>query len=120
MSVLNQGRELRASGALTGLKWALGIVILIEGGIFVLTPDARLEFARTHMPQLLPLFLGWGEIVGAILLLIPQTAARCWLLFIIFLVAILLHVVHGRQNVGALVIYSAAAWAIAGKGTEHL
>ena len=122
MSVLNQGRELRARAALTGLPWALGIVIVIEAGIFLLTPDARHELPRTHMPQILRLFLGWGEIVGAILLLIPRTAVRgAWLLLIIFLVAILVHVAHGMPNVGALVIYSAAARAIAfGKGTEHL
>ena len=111
-----------AQAALIGLKWALGIVILIEGGIFVLTPDARLEFAKTHMPQILRLFLGWGEMLGAILLLIPRTAARgTWLLLIIFLVAIPVRVVHGMPSVGALGIYSVAAWAIAfEKGTVHL
>jgi uncharacterized membrane protein YphA (DoxX/SURF4 family) len=121
MSVLNRGRESRARGALTGLEWVLGIVILIEAGIFVLTPHARQEFARTHMPQILRLWLGWGEMVGAILLLIPRTAVRgAWLLLIIFLVAIVVHVVHGMPNVGALVIYSAAAWAIAfGKGISN-
>ena len=123
MSVPNRGRELRARGALNGLEWTLGIVILIEAGIFVLTPDAHQGFARTHMPQILRLWLGWGEMVGAILLLIPRTAMRgAWLLLVIFLFAIVVHVVHGMANVGALVIYSAAAaWAIAfGKGTEHL
>ena len=122
MSVLNQDRELRAQGALTGLQWALAIVILIEAGIFVLTPDARHVFRRTHLQLILRLFLGSGEIVGAILLLIPQTAVRgAWVLLSIFLVAILVHVVHGMPNVGALVIYSVAAWAIAfGKGREHL
>jgi uncharacterized membrane protein YphA (DoxX/SURF4 family) len=122
MSVLNQDRELRARGALTGLQWALAIVIFIEAGIFIVTPHARHEFGRTHLPQILRLFLGWGEIVGAILLLIPQIAVRgAWLLLSIFLVAILVHVVHAMPNVGALVIYSAVAWAIAfGKGRERL
>jgi hypothetical protein len=107
---------------LTGLQWALAIVILIEAGIFLLTPDARHEFGRTHLPRILRLFLGWGEIVGAILLLIPRTAVRgAWLLLIVFVVAILVHVVHGMPNVGALVIYSAVAWALAfGMGSENL
>lgn len=114
MSVPNQSRESRARGALAGLKWVLGIVILIEAGIFLLAPEARHEFGRTHLPQILRLLLGWGEMVAAILLLIPRTTVLgAWLLLIIFLVAILVHVVHGMPNVGALVIDSAAAWALA-------
>jgi uncharacterized membrane protein YphA (DoxX/SURF4 family) len=121
MSGLKQSGELRARHAVTGLQWVLAIVILIEAGGFVLAPSARHEFDRTHMPQILRLLLGWGEIIGSILLLIPRTAVRgSWLLLVVFLVAILLHLLHGMPNVGALVIYSAAAWAIAfGKGTQE-
>ena len=123
MSDLEQSSEKRARCALTCLQWALGIVILIEAGILVLAPGARHEFGRTHIPQVFRLVLGWGEIGGAILLLIPRTAVRgAWLLLIIFIAAILLHFLHGMPNVGPLVVYTAAAWAIAfGKGTqEHL
>lgn len=65
----------RMKCALTGLQWTLGLVILIEAILFLL-PGARHEFARTHMPDILRQVLGWGEVVGAILLLIPQTAPR--------------------------------------------
>jgi len=103
--------------ALTVLQWALGIVILIEAVRFVL-PGAAHDFARTHMPGFIRLVLGFGEIVGGLLLLIPRTAIRgAWLLVAVFVFAILIHLLHGMYGIGNLVIYAAAAFAIAvGKG----
>jgi uncharacterized membrane protein YphA (DoxX/SURF4 family) len=103
--------------ALTVLQWVLGIVILAEAVMFVM-PSAGHEFARTHLPGFIRLVLGWGEIIGCILLLIPPTAVRgAWLLIGIFTLAIVIHLLHGMYNVGNLVIYSAAAFAVAtGKG----
>ena len=99
--------------ALSVLQWALGVVILIEAVLFVM-PSAAHEFARTHMPGFIRLVLGWGEIVGCILLLIPRTAVRgAWLLVAVFIMAIMIHLLHGFYNVGNLVIYAAAAFAIA-------
>jgi hypothetical protein len=102
---------------LTVLQWALGVVILIEAVMFVL-PGAAHDFARTHMPGFIRLVLGFGEIAGCILLLIPQTAIRgAWLLVAVFVMGILIHLLHGMYGVGNLVIYAAAAFAIAlGKG----
>ena len=109
--------EHRLKCALTALQWTLALVILIEAVLFLM-PGARHDFARTHMPDILRQILGWGEIVGAVLLLIPRTAVRGgWLLAGIFVLAIVVHVLHGTYNVGNLVIYTAAAWAVAtGKG----
>jgi uncharacterized membrane protein YphA (DoxX/SURF4 family) len=99
--------------ALTVLQWTLGIVILIEAVLFVL-PSAAHEFAKTHMPGFIRFLLGWGEIVGCILLLIPRTSVRgAWLLLAVFGMAVLIHLLHGMYGVGNLVIYSAAAFAIA-------
>jgi hypothetical protein len=99
--------------ALCILKYSLGIVILIEAVLFVL-PSAAHDFARTHMPGLVRMILGWGEIAGCILLLIPKTTIRgAWLLFAVFVFAILIHLLHGMYNVGNLVIYAAVALAIA-------
>jgi len=95
------------------LQWSLGIVVLIEAVMFVL-PSAAHEFARTHMPGIVRMIVGWGEIVGAVLLLIPKTSVRgAWLLLAVFVMAILLHLLHGLYNVGNLVIYAAGAFAIA-------
>src|SRR5258708_16422588 len=103
--------------ALTGLEWTLGVVILIEAVLFLM-PGARHDFSKTHMPDVLRLILGWGEIIGSILLLIPRTAARgAWILIGTFVLAIMVHLLHGMPNVGTLAVYTAAAWAIAiGKG----
>ncbi|HXM69289.1 MAG TPA: DoxX family protein [Candidatus Acidoferrum sp.] len=99
--------------ALTALQWTLGLVILIEAVLFLM-PGARQGFARTHMPNFVRLVLGWGEIIGAVLLLIPRTAIRgAWVLVALFLFAIIVHLLHGMFNVGNLAIYTAAAWAVA-------
>jgi hypothetical protein len=88
-------------------------VILIEAVLFV-TPSAGHDFAKTHMPDIVRQVLGWGEIIGAVLLLIPKTEPRSgWFLAGIFVLAIIVHVLHGMYDVGNLVIYTAAAWAIA-------
>jgi hypothetical protein len=107
----------RTKTGLTVLQWALGVVILIEAVRFVL-PSAAHDFARTHMPGFVRMVLGFGEILGCVLLLIPQTAIRgAWVLVAVFIMAILLHLLHGMYGIGNLVIYAAAAFAIAiGKG----
>ncbi len=99
--------------ALSVLQWTLGVVILIEAVLFVL-PSAAHGFAATHMPGFIRLVLGWGEILGCILLLIPRTTIRgAWLLVAVFIMAILVHLLHGMYNVGNVVVYAAAAFAIA-------
>lgn len=98
---------------LTVLQWSLGIVILIEAVMFVL-PGAAHEFSRTHLPGLVRMIMGWGEIAGCVLMLIPKTTVRgAWLLVGVFVLGILIHLLHGLYNVGNLVVYAAAAFAIA-------
>jgi hypothetical protein len=105
--------EKRLKTALTILQWTLGLVILVEAILFVL-PSAGHEFSKTHMPDFIRQALGWGEIVGAVLLLIPRTVVSgSWILLGIFALAIAVHLLHGMFNVGDLAIYAAAAWAIA-------
>jgi uncharacterized membrane protein YphA (DoxX/SURF4 family) len=99
--------------ALCILRWTLGIVILIEAILFVL-PSGRHDFARTHMPDIVRQVLGWGEIIGALLVLVPRAARQgAWLLLATFVLAIILHLLHGAYNVGNLVIFAAAAWSVA-------
>lgn len=105
--------SVRGNLGLTILQWALGVVILIEAVMFVM-PSAAHDFARTHMPGFVRLVLGVGEIVGCVLLLIPGTVIRgAWLLVAVFVMAILIHLLHGMYGIGNLIIYSAAALAIA-------
>jgi cell division protein FtsW (lipid II flippase) len=103
----------RAKCAMIALQWTLGVVILIESILFVL-PSAAHEFARTHMPNMIRFVLGFGEIAGCLLMLYPRTVARgAWLLMAVFLLAIVIHLLHGMYNVGNLAIYTAAAWVVA-------
>jgi hypothetical protein len=100
--------EQKLKCALTGLQWSLGLVVLIEAILFVM-PNAGHDFAQTHMPDLVRQILGWSEIVGAVLFLIPRTVVRGgWFLVCIFVLAIVIHLLHGMYNVGSLVVYSAA------------
>jgi DoxX-like family len=112
--------EQRMKTALTGLQWTLGLVILIEAILFVM-PGAAPDFAKTRMPDIVRQVLGWGEIIGAVLLLIPRTGVHgARFLVGIFVQAIVVHLVHGTFNVGNLLIYTAAAWVIAsGKATAQ-
>jgi uncharacterized membrane protein YphA (DoxX/SURF4 family) len=104
---------MNAKCGLTVLQWTLGIVVLIEAILFVL-PGAAHDFARTHMPDFIRLFLGFGEIVGCILLLIPKSTTKgAWFLLAVFVMAIIIHLMHGAYNVGNVAIYAAAAFAIA-------
>src|SRR5260370_38090409 len=105
--------EPRVKAGLTGLRWTLGVVILVEAALFLM-PGARHDFSQPHMPDVLRLLLGWGEIIGSVLLLMPRTAARgAWILIGAFVLAIIVHLLHGMPNVRTLAIYAAAAWAVA-------
>lgn len=74
----------------------------------------RHNFAATHMPDAVRQVLGWGEIIGVILFLIPRTVVRGgWVLVGVFTLAIIIHLLHGIYNIGNLIIYTAAAWAVA-------
>lgn len=98
---------------LTVLQWVLGVVILAEAVRFVM-PGAAPAFARTHIPGFIRLLVGWAEILGGVLLLAPPTVTRgAWLLVGVFTFAIVIHLLHGMYGVGNLVIYTAAAFAIA-------
>jgi len=102
----------QAKRGLAILRWVLGVVILAEAVQFLLPAGAH-EFSKTHMPGFIRVILGWGEIAGCVLMLIPPTTIRgAWVLIGVFTFAIVIHLLHGMFNVGNLVIYTAAAWAI--------
>jgi len=95
------------------LQYSLAVVILIEAVRFVL-PGAAHDFARLHLPGFVRLVVGYGEILGSLLLLIPRSAiAGAWCLCLVFVMAIAIHLLHGQYEIGNLVIYAAAAFAIA-------
>jgi len=107
----------RTHAGLLVLQWILGLVILGEAAGLAFSHAAGTAFARAGLPNFLRLALAWAEMAAAILFLIPRaTIAGGWLLIVVLAGAIILHLAHGWLNVGSLLIYAAATWAvIAGK-----
>jgi hypothetical protein len=105
--------ENRLPIALCILQWVLGLVILLESLHFALSPSAAHAFSKTGLPNFLRLGLAWAEIAAAILFLIPRTVVvgGRFLIFVLAL-AIVVHVLHGWFDVGGLLVYAAAAWAV--------
>src|SRR4249919_747323 len=103
----------RSRTALLVLQWVLGLVILAEAASFAFSPGAAHSFAKTGMPDFIRLALAWGEMAAAILFLIPRAVVvGGWLMIVVLAFAIVLHLLHGWLDVGALVVYAVAAWAV--------
>ncbi len=93
--------------AISGLRWVLGLVVLLESVHFVLSPAA--QFAKTGLPLWLRPALGGSEVVAAILFLVPvASAVGGYALLFIFAVAAGIHFLHGQFDVGNLFIYAMA------------
>ena len=103
----------RVRCALIALQWTLGLVILVEAALFAFSPGAAHAFAKTGMPNVVRLVLAYAEIGAALLFLIPRTlVAGAWLLIGVLAFAVVLHLLHGWWNVGSLLVYGVAAWAV--------
>jgi hypothetical protein len=95
--------------ALVALRLVLGLVVLVQSFLFLYGGEAARFLARHGLPDAIRLVLGWSEVVAAILFLLPPTiVVGAWFLLLIFVAAILLHVVHGQYDVGGLLVYSTA------------
>lgn len=107
----------RARYGLVALQWVLGLVIFMQAAMFAFSPASAHAFAKTGLPDVIRLALAWAEMAAAIVFLIPRTTmAGGWLLLVVLAGAIVLHLLHGWRDVGGLLIYVAATWAVmAGK-----
>ena len=105
--------------AISGLRWALGVVVGLESVRFTLSPSAIQHFARTGLPQWLRPALGGSEIVAVLLFLLPAAslAGGCLLLFI-FTIAAVIHLLHGEFDVGPLIVYAMAVIACMTHGKD--
>ena len=110
---INQGR---LPAALLILQWVLGLVILEESLRFAFSPEAAHAFAKTGLPNFIRLGLAWAEIAASIPFLIPRaTVIGGRLLIAVLGAAVVIHILHGWFDVGVLVVYAAAAWAVIAK-----
>ena len=95
--------------ARTGLQYSLGLVLIYESLRLALAHGAAQAFQQTHLPQWFRLAIALVELLGAILFIIPPTVvAGGRLLLATFLVAAVVHLLHGQPDVGFLVIYAMA------------
>ena len=96
-------------------KYGSGILVLRIVLGFVLLAESILLLKSGHpeLPNFIRLLLGWSEAVASLLFLLPATmewGGRC--LLIVFAAAALLHILHGQFNIGALLVYGAAVFAV--------
>jgi len=95
--------------AKTGLQWSLGLVLIYECSRLLFAHGAAQLFAKTHLPQWFRIAIAAVELLGAILFLLPPTVmAGARILLGTFLVAAVVHLLHGQPDVGYLVIYGMA------------
>jgi len=98
--------------AMRGLRWTLGGVVFAEAALVVFSVDAHAAHSPGVSVTVLTA-LALAEMLAAALFLMPPTMVIGGIaLMVIFALAIVLHVVHGQANVGALLVYAAAAWTV--------
>jgi hypothetical protein len=95
--------------AISGLRWTLGVVVLLESAHFTLSPSAVHHFAKTGLPQWIRPALGGSEIIAVLLFLVPAASlVGGYLLLFIFAIAVVTHFLHGEFDVGSLIVYGMA------------
>ncbi len=91
------------------LRWTLGLVVMLQSFEFVFSTSAAHFLAKAGLPAWLRPVLGGAEIIAAVLFLVPLTAMiGGYLLFVIFGLAALVHILHGQYGVEGLLVYAVA------------
>lgn len=101
--------------ALVVLRWVLGLVLLEESARFAFSPGAARAFAATGMPNIVHLGLAWSEMLASAVFLIPKATIMIiggWFLLTVLGFAVVVHLLHGWFDVGPLLVYAAATWAV--------
>ncbi len=98
--------------AILGLQWSLGVVVFAEAALLAFSSHAHAA-QQLGVQRVVLTALAWAEMLAAALFLIPATVIIGGVaLIVIFALAMLIHIFHGQTNVGALVVYGAATWAV--------
>ena len=99
------------------LRWTLGLVVLWESLRFVSSAGSVQHLHAMGLPPWFAVVLGGAEIAAAVLFLMAKTARVGGVaLLIIFAIAVTIHLLHGRWDVGELLVYGAAVIACLGAG----
>jgi len=99
--------------SLVVLQLVLGVTVLIEAGFLALSPSQIHAFGKLGLPEHIRVLLAWGEIVGAVLFLVPRTVVIGGVVLLaVFVAAAAVHLFHGHGSPGMLLIYAAAVFAV--------
>jgi uncharacterized membrane protein YphA (DoxX/SURF4 family) len=91
------------------LRWVLGVVLAGQAAALLFHKPAISAFARAGLPQAARLALALGEIVAALLFLVPATLRLgAWGLLVTLAGAALLHLAIGSLEIGGLLVDSVA------------
>jgi hypothetical protein len=95
--------------AISGFRYVLGLVVLLESLHFALSPHAAHEFAQAGLPSWVRPALGGSEALAALLFLLPAASlVGGYLLLLIFAIAAGIHFLRGEFDVGSLIVYGMA------------
>jgi hypothetical protein len=98
--------------AMLGLQWTLAVVVFAKAALLTFSGHASAAHP-IGVPPVVLTALALAEMLAAALFLISRTVVIGGVaLMVIFALAMLLHILHGQTDVGALVVYAAAAWAV--------
>ena len=99
--------------AICVLRYVVGVVIVIESVVTAIHYQAIAASSHIGLPSEFVLILASAETIAAILLLIPRTLKiGAVALIAVFALAALVHILHGQYDIGNLIIYTAATWAV--------
>jgi uncharacterized membrane protein YhdT len=95
--------------ARTGLQWSLGLFLIYQCSLLLFAHSAAQNFAKAHLPQWFRVGIAAVELLGAVLFLLPPTMlAGGRILLGTFLVAAVVHLLHGQADIAYLIIYGMA------------
>jgi len=99
--------------ALLCLGWTLGIVLFIQAALLALPrPETHLP-GHAGVSHWILLVIAVAEMLACVLLVIPQTVRfGAKLLISVTAFAALIHILHSSFQIGPLLIYASAAWAV--------
>jgi hypothetical protein len=101
-------RHTRKKWALMCLHLVTGLVLFSQAFALAFHGKSILAFAKSGVPDWVRLGLAWGEMLAALLFLLPPTVvAGAWLLLFVLAGAVILHLALG-EGPGALLVYMAA------------
>ena len=100
--------------AITILQWVVGLQCLYGAAMLAFSPT-DIHFFQHHigLPSWVRLSVAFVEMAAALVFLFPRTViAGGAALLVTFLVAALIHILHGQPNVSFLILLSAAVWTV--------